>query len=567
MVPSAAMATPLGRIRDPSTLTGPAVACRPCLPRKHRSMVSTARRCAAARTRPSSRGRAPTPTTSTRPARSTRTSCAPRSRTGASLRIDTEAAAAAPGVAGVFTGADLDLAPFPPGPMAPDDMLRPTLARDVVRFQGEAIAVVVAESRGAAVDAAELVEVDIEPLEIVVDPERALEDDAPQLFADKGSNLAFAGRQPPTRARSRAPTSWCAAATSTSASRPCRWSRRRPWPCPTRSPAACASGRRCRRRTPRATSSPARSGLEKDAVHVTVPNVGGGFGARIAAYPEQAAVAAAALRLGKPVRYVESRWETMIAMQHGRAQVQDVELGARSDGTLVGIRVHVIADCGAYPGDAVIMPFLTGQMASGVYAHPARGLRLSLRGDQHDAHRRLPRRRAPRGDRADRARDGPARREARHGPGRAAPAQLHPARRLPAQDGRRRHLRLGRVRARAGPRARGGGLRRRCAQEQAQRRERGDVQAARDRPVHLRRAHRASASRSAPARSTRTASSRSRPAPRPRARATRRRGRSSCRGRSACRWTTCASSTPTRARSRAAWGRWARARCRSAAAR
>ena len=111
-------------------------------------------------------------------------------------------------------------------------------------------------------------------------------------------------------------------------------------------------------------------GLEKDAVHVTVPNVGGGFGARIAAYPEQAAVAAAALRLGKPVRYVESRWETMIAMQHGRAQVQDVELGARSDGTLVGIRVHVIADCGAYPGDAVIMPFLTGQMASGVYAIP-----------------------------------------------------------------------------------------------------------------------------------------------------------------------------------------------------
>ena len=106
-------------------------------------------------------------------------------------------------------------------------------------------------------------------------------------------------------------------------------------------------------------------GLEKDAVRVTVPNVGGGFGARIAAYPEQAAVAAAALRLGKPVRYVESRWETMIAMQHGRAQVQDVELGARSDGTLVGIRVHVIADCGAYPGDAVIMPFLTGQMAVG----------------------------------------------------------------------------------------------------------------------------------------------------------------------------------------------------------
>ena len=112
---------------------------------------------------------------------------------GRIVSIETAAAAAAPGVAGVFTGADLDLGHFPPGPMAPDDMLRPTLARDVVRFQGEAIAVVVAETKAAAVDAAELVEVDIEPLDIVVDPERALDDDAPQLFPDKGSNLAFAG--------------------------------------------------------------------------------------------------------------------------------------------------------------------------------------------------------------------------------------------------------------------------------------------------------------------------------------------------------------------------------------
>jgi carbon-monoxide dehydrogenase large subunit len=110
--------------------------------------------------------------------------------------------------------------------------------------------------------------------------------------------------------------------------------------------------------------------LEKDAVRVTVPNVGGGFGARIAAYPEQIAVAAAALRLERPVRYVESRWETMVAMQHGRAQVQEVELGAKRDGTLVGIKVRLVADCGAYPGDAVIMPFLTGQMSAGVYRMP-----------------------------------------------------------------------------------------------------------------------------------------------------------------------------------------------------
>jgi aerobic carbon-monoxide dehydrogenase large subunit len=283
--------------------------------------------------------------------------------------IETAAAAAAPGVAGVFTGADLGLEPFPPGPMAPDDMLRPTLARDVVRFQGEAIAVVVADSRAAAVDAAELVEVDFEPLDILVDPERALDDGAPQLFADKGSNLAFQGGNADEGAlegadvvvRSRYVNQRLAAVpmepSATVAVPDPESGGVRIW-APLQAP-----------HTARDVFAGAL-GLEKDAVHVTVPNVGGGFGARIAAYPEQAAVAAAALRLGKPVRYVESRWETMIAMQHGRAQVQDVELGARSDGTLVGIRVHVIADCGAYPGDAVIMPFLTGQMASGVYAIP-----------------------------------------------------------------------------------------------------------------------------------------------------------------------------------------------------
>jgi carbon-monoxide dehydrogenase large subunit len=283
--------------------------------------------------------------------------------------IDTAAAAAAPGVAGVFTGADLDLGPFPPGPMAPDDMLRPTLARDVVRFQGEAIAVVVAGTKAAAVDAAELVEVDIEPLDIVVDPERALDDDAPQLFPNKGSNLAFAGGTADDGALEGADVVVRS-----------RFVNQRLAAVPMEPSAAVAvpdpETGGVRVWAPLQAPHTARDvyagalGLEKDAVRVTVPNVGGGFGARIAAYPEQAVVAAVALRLGKPVRYVESRWETMIAMQHGRAQVQDVELGARSDGTLVGIRVHVLADCGAYPADAVIMPYLTGQMSSGVYRIP-----------------------------------------------------------------------------------------------------------------------------------------------------------------------------------------------------
>jgi carbon-monoxide dehydrogenase large subunit len=111
-------------------------------------------------------------------------------------------------------------------------------------------------------------------------------------------------------------------------------------------------------------------GLAEEQVRVIAPAVGGGFGARIATYPEQVAIAALALRLGRPVRYVEPRSETMIAMQHGRAQHQSVELGARRDGTLTGLRVRVTADCGAYPGDAVDMPSLTARMAAGVYRLP-----------------------------------------------------------------------------------------------------------------------------------------------------------------------------------------------------
>jgi aerobic carbon-monoxide dehydrogenase large subunit len=281
--------------------------------------------------------------------------------------VDTAAAASQPGVVAVYTAGDLDLQPFGPGPMAPDDMLRPVLATDVVRFQGEAIAFVVAETREAAVDASELVEVEIEPLDVVVDPERALDDDATKLFPDKGTNLAFATEPRDTDVLTEADVVVRS-----------RYVNQRLSAVPMEPAAAVAAPEEggvrlwipCQAPHTARDVAAASLGLDKDKVRVTIPNVGGAFGARIPPYPEQIAIAAAALRLERPVRYVESRWETMIAMQHGRAQVQEVELGAKSDGTLVGVKVRVIADCGAYPGDAVLMPFLTGQMASGVYRVP-----------------------------------------------------------------------------------------------------------------------------------------------------------------------------------------------------
>src|SRR5512133_1295962 len=98
---------------------------------------------------------------------------------GRIVGVDPSRATGMPGVAGVFTAADLDLPPMPAGD-APAAMARPVLAADVVRFQGEAVAVVVAETRAQALDAAEAVEVDYEPLPVVTDPEAALADDAPR---------------------------------------------------------------------------------------------------------------------------------------------------------------------------------------------------------------------------------------------------------------------------------------------------------------------------------------------------------------------------------------------------
>src|SRR5207302_1526204 len=98
--------------------------------------------------------------------------------------------------------------------------------------------------------------------------------------------------------------------------------------------------------------------------------VGGGVGAKAAVYPEQGVVAAAAQRLGRPVKWIETRSEGMLAMNQGRGHVQDVELGSRRDGTLVGLRARVTADGGAYPAQGAFLPMLTGQMASGCYRIP-----------------------------------------------------------------------------------------------------------------------------------------------------------------------------------------------------
>ena len=283
--------------------------------------------------------------------------------------VDSAAAAAAPGVVGVYTAADLNLGPFgTAGPPVdtPEEMRRPVLATDRVRFIGEPVAVVVAESRELAVDAAELVEVDYEPLDVLVDMTKALDDDAPKLF--EMGNLAAAG---PTGEDALADAEVRVGARFINqrlAAVPMEPSAALALPdpdtggfilfTPSQGPHAY-QGTIC-----------AATGLEQDQLRVVSTATGGGFGARIACYPEQVVVVALARKLGKAVRYIETRSETMIEMQHGRAQVQDVEIGGTRDGKITGLKVRVIADCGAYPADAALMPMLTGLMSSGVYEIP-----------------------------------------------------------------------------------------------------------------------------------------------------------------------------------------------------
>ncbi|MDA0162561.1 xanthine dehydrogenase family protein molybdopterin-binding subunit [Solirubrobacter ginsenosidimutans] len=283
--------------------------------------------------------------------------------------IETDEALAMPGVVGVYTAADLDLKPFAtagPPVDTPEEMRRPVLATDKVRFIGEPIAVVVADTRAHAVDAAELVYVDTEDLDVVVDMTKALEPGAPQLF--ECGNLAAAG---PTGEDALAD-----AEVRTGA----RFVNQRIAAVPMEPGAALAKPDPetggfilfTPSQGPHAYQAAISkaTGIEAEKLRVVSTATGGGFGARIACYPEQIVVVALARELGRAVRYIETRSETMLEMQHGRAQVQDVEIGGTRDGKVTGLRVRVIADCGAYPADAALMPMLTGLMSSGVYTIP-----------------------------------------------------------------------------------------------------------------------------------------------------------------------------------------------------
>jgi carbon-monoxide dehydrogenase large subunit len=285
--------------------------------------------------------------------------------------IDVEEVRAAPGVIAVFTGDDLGLEPVP-GPFNPA-VARPLLARERVRYVGEPIVAVVTERPEQGEDAVELAVIEYEPLDVLLDVEEAAASDV-HLFPDAGSNVVFdstaLGMPGLTDDAFFAD---CEVVVSE------RLVNQRLAPCPLEprhAAAAWVQGRlyewvSTQHAQAARDAVAAANGIETSDVRVITPDVGGGFGAKIGSYPEELLLGRLAKEVGRPVRWHESRTESMMALGHGRAQVQRITIGGSRDGKVLAYRLRVFQDCGAFAEIGTILaPFMTRPMSSGVYAIP-----------------------------------------------------------------------------------------------------------------------------------------------------------------------------------------------------
>ncbi len=282
------------------------------------------------------------------------------------VSVDITDARSAPGVLAIFTGDDLAPLGLAPNlnPNFSDAMRRPFVARDVVRYVGQPVAAVVAESRAEAADAAELVIVDYQPLGVVVDPEISVLDEV-LLFPEHGTNVVH-------RFATKTTADFDACDVVVSA----RIVNQRLSACPIEARSGAAywtdEGRlvhysACQGAHPTRDVLAMVYGLDKADVRVIVPDVGGGFGAKSRTYPEEAALGFYAKALGRPVRWTETRSENMVAMPHGRAQVQYAKLGGSRDGKLQAYQLDVVQDAGAFPLTGAILHGMTMRMTTGVY--------------------------------------------------------------------------------------------------------------------------------------------------------------------------------------------------------
>ena len=284
--------------------------------------------------------------------------------------IDVGEARQATGVVAVLTSRDLTVPRvfFPGfGQLINDAYHRVPLAEGSVRFAGEIVAVVVADTLAQAEDAAELVSVDYDPLPVVIDPLAAADDHAPLLFPQTGTNIAL---QLPFEAGTRADSPVRVS---------CRVTNPRMAATPMEGLAIIAipeeDGRKLTMwlssQMPHAFRDLTAGFLGMDAadLRVVCPAVGGGFGGKTPAEPDYVLVAAIARHLGRPVAWTQTRSENLLTMQ-ARGHIFDVTLEATRDGKVTSVQADEVTDVGAYPGVGIGMVMTARSLATGAYDIP-----------------------------------------------------------------------------------------------------------------------------------------------------------------------------------------------------
>jgi len=279
-------------------------------------------------------------------------------------------------VVGAWSGADLEdewAGSLPCAWLPTEDTNAPThrpVSVDKARHAGDAVAVVAALTRGAAEDAVELVEVEYDPLPAVVDPEAALADGAPLVHDEFGTNECY------TWKLEAGDVEQLFADADVTVTERYRQNRLIPNAIEPRSvfvtpiPAAGEYTMWSTTQVPhiaRVTLSGVM-GIPESKLRVIAPDVGGGFGSKLNVYAEEALALAIARRLGRPVKWTETRSEGYLTTIHGREQIQEIELAASSDGTITAVRVKLTVPMGAYlqlvsPG----IPLLGAWIYGGAY--------------------------------------------------------------------------------------------------------------------------------------------------------------------------------------------------------
>jgi aerobic carbon-monoxide dehydrogenase large subunit len=296
------------------------------------------------------------------------------------VRIDTAAARAVPGVTAVLTGADVNascgLVPCAASGRESRQAPKHTvLAGDRVYFVGHPVAVVVAADPYIARDALELIEVEYDPLPVVTNPEDALKSGSPLTHPDLGTNVAYtqtvtgggdidaAFRQADKIIKH-------------------RLYHQRLTPMPIEARAVVASYHAGEGTLTLWTSTqvphlirtllPGMIGVAENKLRIIAPEVGGGFGAKLNVYAEEALCAHLAMRLNTPVKWTESRRENATSTIHGRDQIGEYEVAVKNDGSILGIKARTVADLGSYLQLMTpAIPTFTGFVLTGCYKIPA----------------------------------------------------------------------------------------------------------------------------------------------------------------------------------------------------